>query len=117
MALSADTINPIDALLPEYWSRGNPVDILGDATAQRYADAARVLLKAREVQGLLVMLAPQAMIDATDVARVLSEQLQNAAMPVLTSWMGGVDVENGRKSSTRPVSPPSTPRNGPCAHS
>ena len=56
-----------------------------------------MLLKAREVQGLLVMLAPQAMIDATDVARVLSEQLQNATMPVLTSWLGGVDVEKGRE--------------------
>ena len=96
VVLSADTLHQLDTFLPEYWSRGNPVDILGDATAQRYADAARVLLRAREVQGLLVMLAPQAMIDATEVARVLSEQLQNASMPVLTSWLGGIDVEKGR---------------------
>ena len=43
------------------------------------------------------MLAPQAMIDATDVARVLSEQLQNTTMPVLSSWLGGIDVEKGRE--------------------
>jgi acetyltransferase len=60
-----------------------------------------VLLRAREVQGLLVMLAPQAMIDATDVARVLSEQLRDANIPVLTSWLGGVDVEKGRELFNR----------------
>jgi len=97
VVLSADTINQLDALLPEYWSRGNPVDILGDATAQRYTDATRVLMQAPEVQGLLVMLAPQAMIDATEVARVLAEQLKNTTIPVLTSWLGGIDVEKGRE--------------------
>jgi acetyltransferase len=97
VSLSTDTMNQLNALLPEYWSRGNPVDILGDAPVQRYTDATRVLMQAPEVQGLLVMLAPQAMIDATAVACVLAEQLKNTTIPVLTSWLGGIDVEKGRE--------------------
>jgi acetyltransferase len=43
------------------------------------------------------MLAPQAMTDATEVARILAEQIQSSAMPVLTAWLGGIDVEKGRE--------------------
>ncbi|MFH2064349.1 MAG: bifunctional acetate--CoA ligase family protein/GNAT family N-acetyltransferase [Pseudomonadota bacterium] len=95
--LSQETLKGLDAFLPEYWSHANPVDILGDATPSRYAAAVSILLKAKEVQGLLVMLAPQAMADATAVAERLSGELQNSAIPVVTSWLGGLDVEKGRE--------------------
>ncbi|HSO20788.1 MAG TPA: bifunctional acetate--CoA ligase family protein/GNAT family N-acetyltransferase [Desulfosarcina sp.] len=97
VALAPETVAALDAVLPEHWSRGNPVDILGDATAERYALAAAILLKAREVQALLVMLAPQAMTAAADVARVLAGQLENTGIPVIASWLGGMDVEQGRE--------------------
>ncbi len=95
--LRPETIQALDAALPDYWSHGNPVDILGDASPARYAAAVSILLQAKEVQGLLVMLAPQAMTDAGNVARLLVDQLPPAGIPVLTSWMGGVDVEKGRE--------------------
>ena len=96
-ALAPETIQALDAMLPAHWSHGNPVDILGDATPQRYAACAQVLVQAKEVQALLIMLAPQAMTDAATVARVLVEQLEGTAMPVIASWMGGLDVEAGRE--------------------
>jgi len=95
--LSPETVQSLDAALPEYWSHGDPVDILGDATAARYASAVSILIQAKEVQGLLVMLAPQPMADAGEVAQILAEQLGNTTFPVITAWMGGVDVEKGRE--------------------
>ena len=95
--LQPETLQRLDAALPEYWSHGNPVDILGDAPPERYAAAVTILTQAKEVQGLLVMLAPQAMADAGVVAQLLVDQLNNTGMPVLTAWLGGVDVEKGRE--------------------
>lgn len=96
--LSLDTLDALNAFLPPYWSHGNPVDILGDATPARYAAAVSILLKAREVQGLLVMLAPpQTNADITETAKKLSEELKNSSIPVVTSWLGGSEVEKGRE--------------------
>ncbi|WP_319409688.1 bifunctional acetate--CoA ligase family protein/GNAT family N-acetyltransferase [uncultured Desulfosarcina sp.] len=95
--LSHETLEALDAILPEHWSHGNPVDILGDATPQRYAAAASILTRAKEVQALLVMLAPQALTDAVTVAQTLADQFSQTTLPVLTAWLGGIDVEKGRE--------------------
>jgi acetyltransferase len=95
-ALEPETINRLDGVLPPHWSRSNPVDILGDADAQRYAGAAEILMSAKEVDGMLVMLAPQAIADPTGVASFLAERLKNHSYPVFTAWLGGSDVEAGR---------------------
>jgi acetyltransferase len=95
--LSPETLQALNAALPKHWSHGNPVDILGDATPERYAAAVSILTHAKEVQALLVMLAPQAMTDAGAVAQILADQFGQATLPVLTAWLGGVDVEKGRE--------------------
>lgn len=95
--LSAETRQALDAVLPEHWSRANPVDILGDATPERYATAASILTQASEVQALLIMLAPQALTAAGAVAQTLADQLSHMTIPVITAWLGGVDVEKGRE--------------------
>lgn len=100
-SLSSKTMGELDGALPGHWSRGNPVDILGDATPERYAAAASILIRAQEVQALLIMLAPQTMTDAGDVARILVNQLSGTAKPVITSWLGGLDVEPGREIFNR----------------
>ncbi|MCF8027824.1 MAG: bifunctional acetate--CoA ligase family protein/GNAT family N-acetyltransferase [Desulfobacteraceae bacterium] len=96
VTLEPETIRQLDAILPPHWSHANPVDILGDATAERYASAAEILAGAREVNGLLIMLAPQAIAEPTRVAEVLAEQLKKQSYPVFTAWLGGSDVEDGR---------------------
>jgi acetyltransferase len=99
--LSPETIKALDDVLPAHWSQGNPVDILGDATPERYRAASAVLAGAREVQALLVMLAPQAVTDADEVARTICDLLGTTVKPIITSWLGGAEVEQGREILNR----------------
>ena len=92
--LSQETLDNLNQVLPPHWSRGNPVDILGDASAERYVQAVKCLENS-ETDGLLVVLNPQAMTDPGQVARDLSPVLSSKPFPVLTSWMGGRYVEKG----------------------
>jgi len=93
--LSKETLSNLNQILPPQWSRGNPIDILGDATAERYADVVDCCIQAKDTDGLLVILNPQAMTDPAEVALALTQSLSKKAYPVFTSWMGGRDVEKG----------------------
>ena len=95
--LSPETIAKLDAFLPENWSRGNPVDIIGDSDAERYAMSLKVLLDDPNYDAILVMLVPVAVVDNAEVARVISEIIRQARKPVLTCWIGedGVAVARG----------------------
>lgn len=95
--LSEDTIKKLGSVLPPHWSRRNPVDILGDATPKRYRDAVSVCVESGEIDGLVVMLTPQAVTSPTDVARVISEMASKGkiSIPIFAVWMGGPEVEEG----------------------
>ncbi|MGD1918756.1 MAG: bifunctional acetate--CoA ligase family protein/GNAT family N-acetyltransferase, partial [Pleurocapsa sp.] len=94
--LSSETIVQLDKVLPTHWSRSNPIDILGDATAERYTQALKVAAADKNSDGLLVILTPQAMTDATKIAFQLQETVKELkGKPVLASWMGGDDVAEG----------------------
>ncbi|MEO1341881.1 MAG: CoA-binding protein, partial [Cyanobacteria bacterium J06635_13] len=94
--LSPETIAQLDRVLPPHWSRSNPIDILGDATAERYTQALEIAAADENNDGLLVILTPQAMTDATKIAFQLQETVKKfAGKPVLASWMGGEDVAEG----------------------
>lgn len=94
-ALSEITRRRFDEALPAFWSGGNPIDILGDATPQRYADAVRIGLEAEDFDALLIILTPQAMTDPTGVAESLANSLEGTQRPVFASWMGGAAVSEG----------------------
>ena len=94
--LSAETIEQLDAVLPETWSRANPVDIIGDAPGERYSEAMRVLLKAKEVDAILVMHAPTATADSTEAADAVIAAAKGTQRTVLTAWIGGDTVRPGR---------------------
>lgn len=91
--LSQTTLLALDELLPRYWSRGNPVDILGDASATLYGQVISLLLQDKRVHGLMVILAPQAMTDPLMAARALIAAVKGKTLPVFAVWMGGRDVE------------------------
>ena len=93
--LSAETIAALDAVLPNAWSHGNPIDILGDADPERYAKALEIAAKDPNSDGLLVVLTPQAMTDPTLTAEALTRVKMPPRKPLLASWMGGADVEAG----------------------
>jgi acetyltransferase len=93
--LSQETFNALDEFLPGPWSRNNPIDILGDASPERYASAVEVVARDPGSDGLLVVLTPQAMTDPTQTAEQLRPYAQSTDKPVLASWMGGADVAAG----------------------
>ncbi|HIK22975.1 MAG TPA: bifunctional acetate--CoA ligase family protein/GNAT family N-acetyltransferase [Thermosynechococcus sp. M3746_W2019_013] len=97
-SLSADTLQALNQVLPPAWSHGNPVDILGDATADRYLKALQHCETDANSDGLLVVLTPQAMTDPLAIAQDLATYAQNrpsGAKPILASWMGGNTVKPG----------------------
>ena len=95
-ALSETTLAALDQCLPPNWSHGDPVDIAGDAPVSRYQDALRILLAAPEVDALLFMHAPTAIVSADAIAIACLPLLQQAAKPALTCWLGGAAVAAAR---------------------
>ncbi len=93
--LSAETLAQLNPLLPAAWSHSNPIDILGDAGPDRYAQALDVVAKDPKSDGMLVILTPQAMTDPLKTAESLQRFAQSTGRPLLASWMGGPGVEEG----------------------
>ena len=90
--LREETIALLGKQLPFTWSRGNPIDIIGDAPVSRYQHALQVLLAAPEVDGRLFMHAPSAIVAASEIALSCLPRMQTADKPVLTCWLGGATV-------------------------
>ena len=95
--LSPETFQELNQLLPAHWSRNNPVDLLGDADPERYAKALEIVSKDPNNDGILVILTPQAMTECADTARSLQPFAKLNGKPLLASWMGGMEVAEGRK--------------------
>lgn len=93
--LSAETIDALSQFLPPHWSHGNPIDILGDANAERYGKAVEFVAKDQNADGILVVLTPQAMTDARVTAECLKPFAKLDGKPILASWMGGATVLAG----------------------
>ena len=93
--LSPETLEAFDQLLPAAWSHNNPVDILGDASPERYAKALEIAAKDPDSDGILVILTPQAMTDPTKTAEELKPYAESLGKPVLAAWMGGNEVSPG----------------------
>ena len=93
--LSDTTIAELDSFLPDAWPRANPVDVLGDATPERFARAVQVVAADPNVDVLLAILTPQAMTDPTGTARAVLEAAGQTHKPLLASWMGGPLVRAG----------------------
>jgi acetyltransferase len=93
--LSDETNAALNGFLPPHWSRNNPVDILGDAKADRYAKALEVCAADPNADGLLVVLTPQDMTEPTQTAEALRKYAKIPGKPVLASWMGGPLVQAG----------------------
>ena len=93
--IADETVAQLDEFLPPHWSKGNPIDILGDADPDRYTQTLEVAVQDPNSDGLLVVLTPQAMTDPTETAEKLKQYAQNASKTVLASWMGGAEVTDG----------------------
>lgn len=87
--LNGETIAALDAVLPETWSRGNPVDIIGDASGERYGAALRILANAKEVDAVLVMNCPVAVVSPVEIAQTIVAVAGEKTRNPLTSCFVG----------------------------
>ena len=93
--LSQETLKALDGCLPSNWSRGNPVDVIGDASPERFSQALRIVLADPNVDTILAILSPQAMTNPTETA----ERVLQIPIPpdkrVVSTWMGGLSMQAG----------------------
>lgn len=94
--LSDATMEQLNQVLPPTWSHGNPVDVIGDAQADRYQKAVRACLEDSNVDGVLAILTPQAMTKPLEAANTLIELSKQYSKPLLTCWMGESQVAKSR---------------------
>jgi acetyltransferase len=90
--LSNETFAALNKLLPAHWSHNNPIDILGDADAQRYEQVVDLVARDENNDGILVILTPQAVTPAAAVARHIARFAKLTGKPILASWMGGAGI-------------------------
>ena len=100
--ISEETMTALNEILPTHWSHNNPIDILGDAGAERYQQVLDIAANDENSDGLLVILTPQAMTAPTQTAQLLKKMYGQSSAgvrskPVLASWMGGADVAGGEE--------------------
>ena len=90
--LAPSTIRQLSEFLPRHWSHQNPIDIIGDANAERYAKTIDIAVKDPATDGLLVILAPTGLADPTAIAEKLTHYAKLPNKPVIASWMGGSQI-------------------------
>jgi acetyltransferase len=91
-----ETRERLETVLPDHWSHGNPVDVIGDTTPQRYRAAMDACLADRHVDGVLAILAPLAMTEPTLIAQEVIAAAKGTSKPVLACWMGATRVSEAK---------------------
>ena len=95
-ALSPQTVETLNKQLPPQWSKGNPLDIIGDAPPQRFAAASRAALADPQVDALLVMYSPVAVTTPEAAARAVVDATSGTRKPVLAAWLGDINPNASR---------------------
>jgi acetyltransferase len=93
--LGRETAAALTDYLPGAASVANPVDVLGDALADRYERAIRLVLDDPNVDGLIVIVTPQAMTEIEETAHAVGQMAQETDKPVLGCFMGEARIEAG----------------------
>jgi len=96
-SLTEESLKELDAFLPAYWSRSNPVDVLGDTDVERYVEAMKICMNDPNVDGLVLIYTPQGPLDPTELAKAVTERAKRASKPVITTFMGGKSVAEARQ--------------------
>jgi acetyltransferase len=95
--LKPETIEKLSTVLPDIWSKSNPVDLSGGATTEQFRFAIRTCLFDPNVDALLIVLTAQQITDAKAIAEVVvAESKAVFPKPVYCAWMGYTSVIEGR---------------------
>ncbi|BCB27579.1 acetyl CoA synthetase subunit alpha [Sulfurimicrobium lacus] len=103
--LSDSTIEQLNQVLPPNWPHSNPVDIIGDAQADRYHHAVKACLEDPNVDGVLAILTPQAMTKPLEAANAVIELTNQYSKPLLACWMGESQVAEARVAFAKAKKP------------
>ena len=98
--LGEDTLKRLDEVLPATWSRGNPLDVIGDAPGERYVQTLEILLTDPAVDAVLLIHAPTAIVESQAIAAAVVEMMRDSNRNVLASWVGGDAVAQARRLFT-----------------
>jgi acetyltransferase len=90
-----ECIKDLEKFLPDAASAANPVDVIGDARSDRYSFAIKRILKDPHVDGMLVILTPQAVTDIKETAQVVVDLAKTSKIPIMGCWMGQARVNEG----------------------
>src|SRR5512142_2993000 len=93
--MSRESIDAMAPKLPPNASVFNPIDVIGDATSARYAAVLEQAAKDPNVDGILVVLTPQAMTDVEGTATEVIKAAKSSLKPVIASFMGEKRVRSG----------------------
>ena len=89
--LSDKTLNILNSALPPFWSKGNPIDVLGDAQPERYKVAIEACLNDANVDGIVIIFTQQGVVEGTAVAKGIVQVIGDRHFhdkTILTSFMG-----------------------------
>lgn len=87
-ALSDETLEALGDILPPYCSKLNPIDILEDATIDRFKEVMEICFKDPDSDGFLIICTPQVASDPVDTARIIVKLSEGIKKPIITSFMG-----------------------------
>lgn len=99
--LSPETMTRLDAVLPPTWSKGNPIDIIGDAPPERYAAATAAVLQDAGSDAIIALNCPTATADASAAAAAVIEAHAKAPKPLFTAWIGQATAAEARAMFSR----------------
>ena len=92
-----ETIETLASHLPSTANLHNPVDIIGDASIDRYENALGAVIRDEGVDGALVILTPQSMTDVLGTAEAIARIARKSFKPIMCCFMGVIDVSQGVK--------------------
>lgn len=113
--LTPETLVTLDRDMPEGWSHGNPIDVLGDAEPERYRAALRAVLRDSATNAVLIMNCSTARSGAEDIAQLICEEVaiarrEQIQKPILACWLGDANADTVRTTfSTSGIPVYSTP--------
>lgn len=93
--LSEETSKQLNSILPPAANKHNPIDVLGDAKADRFKATLDVVEADPAVDGILVILTPQAMTQINETAEAIVNKKMSSSKPIIASFMGQKTVESG----------------------
>ena len=99
--LSPETMDELNKFLPPYWSKSNPIDLLGDANEEKYQKAIEICLKDKNIDGLLIICVPQVVADPKILADKVIDISKKSTKPIMVSLPGEESVYHARQILNR----------------